>query len=149
MVIKILPLALISLLPITLAACSVDMSSDYGVVAVKVANNREVYFKREVRGLSYDTLVISTNRSPCVMPNAESDYIYPVIGPLELYYKTEGDSLILYGRFKADPPKNDTFTVKIVQNEIDPSEFFAIKSKTDELGLKPLKVEIDKNIKCN
>lgn len=142
-------LTLISALHLSSISCVPDMSSDYGVVTVTMPNNLEIYFKREVRGLSYDTLVLSPNKSVCDMPNSKSDYIYPVIGPLELFYKVEGNSLILYGTFAAPPPEASKFPVSVVQHEFNPSEFSQLKMKIGEMGLKRLEVNIDKKIKCD
>jgi len=62
---------------------------------VQSQNEQKVYFKRAVWGLTGDQLVISASPDLCSLlkPNensAEADYVYNVLGPPEIFYKSSG-----------------------------------------------------------
>lgn len=141
---KLTSLVLMALLYSTLS-CNSDSGANYGMHSVSV-RDRKVYFKREVRGLNYDALAISLNSEACIKANPQSDYIFRVQGPITLFYKVDDNTLELYGRFTAAPPESVNFPVNIVQHELSLLEFEQIKERADQLGLKPLEVQI--NAQC-
>jgi len=142
-------LALAIILTVLHSGCGQLIPPDYGVKEVKMPDGQSVYFKREVRGPSYDLMVISSNNKYCNMPDNKLDYIYNVLGPTELYYKIEGYTLILYGRFAADPPETMPFPVTIIQKEFEPLDFLKLKQHVGELGLTRLVVDTDEKLKCD
>ena len=136
-----------------LVSCSNDFSSEYGIVTVQLQNGQKVYFKREVWGLNGDQLVISASPDLCSMPKpqedrAEADYVYNVDGTPEIYYKSDGDELTLYSTVLANPPTKTQFPIRIVQKELQTIEMIELRGKASTLGLKPLKVEIDRTANC-
>jgi len=136
-----------------LVSCSNDFSSEYGIVTVQLQNGQKVYFKREVWGLNGDQLVISASPDLCSMPKpqedrAEADYVYNVLGTPEIYYKSDGDELTLYSTVLANPPTKTQFPIRIVQKQLQTIEMIELRGKASTLGLKPLKVEIDRTANC-
>jgi hypothetical protein len=136
-----------------LVSCSNDFSSEYGIVTVELQNGQKVYFKREVWGLNGDQLVISASSDLCSMPKpqedrTEADYVYNVLGTPEIYYKSSGDELTLYSTSLAMPPTKTPFPIRIVQKQLEAIEMIELRSKARTLGLKPLKVEIDRTANC-
>src|SRR5712691_8220678 len=59
--VKFLGLALIVLETM----CCVNLSPNYGLVSLRNPQNAELHFKREVRGLNYDVVVLSSNKDYC------------------------------------------------------------------------------------
>jgi hypothetical protein len=138
-----------------LVSCGNDFSSEYGIVTLQLQNGQKVYFKREVWGINGngDLLIISTSPDLCSMPkprenSAEADYVYNVIGHPEIYYRLNGDELTLYSTVLANPPTKTPFPVRIVQKELQTIEMIELRGKASTLGLKPLKVEIDRTANC-
>jgi hypothetical protein len=80
--------------------------------------------------------------------SAEADYVYNVIGHPEIYYRLNGDELTLYSTVLANPPTKTPFPVRIVQKELQTIEMIELRGKASTLGLKPLKVEIDRTANC-
>jgi hypothetical protein len=142
-----LAMCLLALLPFSFTACAPDLSSAFGMLAVTVGN-REVYFKREVRGLSYDALVISPSSSFCKMPDPRSDYIFREQGPVRLYYKVDNNTLVLYGTGSATPPEARNFPVNVVQHELTVLEFDQLDKDAARLGLLALEISVDKRSQC-
>jgi hypothetical protein len=135
------------LLTASLASSCVDLSPEYGIVNLKISPSQEVYFKREVRGLNYDVLVLSPSSDHCEKPNPKSDYIFRG-GPAEIYYKIEDGALTLFLTIEATPPESGSFPIKIVQNKVHPLDFVDLKKNYENRGLKRLDVKIDKMLKC-
>jgi len=62
---------------VLLQSCSVpDMSPEYSVSSIRLSNGREIFFKREVRGItgSYDVIAISADGDPCRSYDRQTDY---------------------------------------------------------------------------
>jgi hypothetical protein len=129
-----------------LTAC-VDLSPKYGVVAVQSAQNAELYFKREVRGLNYDVVVLSSNRQFCEKADSKSEFIFSS-DPLPMYYNFEGNTLNLFVTSVAAQPPDFQSPVKVVQHNLSPSEFAEMQRSFKDQGLKRLDVPIDEKLRC-
>jgi len=79
---------------------------------------------------------------------SETDYVYNVMDPPILFYKINGDELSLYSTTLPNPPTKTTFPVKIVQHELTTIEIIRLRDKAPTLGLKEIKVEIDRSLAC-
>jgi hypothetical protein len=142
-----LAMYLLALLPISFTACLPDLSPSFGIVKLKIGD-REVYFKREVRGLSYDTLVISPSDGFCGMPDPKSDFIFNSLDPLPLYYRVDNNTLVLYGTDSATPPEAENFPVKVVQHKLTALEFNRLAKDAAQLGLQPLEIQMKESKRC-
>jgi hypothetical protein len=142
-------LAALFVFSITLSACGPDLSPSYGRVGVRVSDNAEVFFKREVRGLNYDALVISPSDRLCGMPKAKTDYVFTGMGPFDVYFKVENGGLILFTHYAATPPEGSPFPVRVVQNALGSPDFDKLAASAEGLNLRRLEVPIDKRLKCS
>lgn len=124
-----------------------NLSPHYGVMSLAVPNGQYLYFKREVRGLNYDVVVLSTDNDYCKEPNASSDYVF-ASDPLPMYYKLENGTLSLFLTSPAAIPKIFQSSIKVVQHQLSPLEFQEIEQHYKERGIELLRVEIDKTLKC-
>jgi hypothetical protein len=136
-------------LGLSILGCSVShsLSPQYGVISLTVSNDQNMYFKREVRGLNYDVVVLSTDGDYCREPDASSDYVF-ANDPLPMYYKLEDGTLSLYLTSLAAVPENFQSPIRVVQHQLSPLEFEEIEQHYKERGLNLLRVEIDKRLKC-
>ena len=132
----------------SLTSCE-GLSSKYGVHRLVVFEDQQVYFKREVRGLNYDSLTLSANKDHCVKPNPHHDYIYDELGPITLFYKTEGNTLEIFSTTLAKQPQSFPVSIKIVQHKLSPLEFAKLKQNYKERGLEILEVNINETLSCN
>jgi hypothetical protein len=133
-------------LAISMLACA-DLSPEYGVASLKIADGRNLYFKREVRGQNYDVLVLSTNKELCAEPNPQTDYIFSSHA-VTIFYKFEGDTLSLFLTSPAKAPQDFQAPIRVAQNVISNPEFIELKEKYKERGLAQLDVRLDKSLKC-
>jgi hypothetical protein len=122
--------------------CSNDFSSRYGIVTVQLQNGQKVYFKREVWGINGDQFVISASPDLCSMPDPEAnkseiDYVYDLLGPPEIYYKSSGDELTLYSTSLAKPPTKTPFPIKIVQKQLQAIEMIELRDKACSASIVP------------
>ncbi len=140
-------LCVLSVFPLATISC-VDLSPEYGIESLKIADDQDVFFKREIRGQNYDVLVLSPSIDHCGNPNPKSDYIFRGQGPPRIYYKIESGALILYLTIAATAPESGDFPIRIVQNEMHPLDFVDVEKNYHNLGLKRLEVKIDEALKC-
>jgi hypothetical protein len=129
------------------AVCCMSLSPKHGFVALRSPGNSELYFKREVRGLNYDVVVLSTNKDYCAEPNARSDFIF-ASDPLPMYYSFDGNTLNLFLTSVVAQPSDFQSTVKVVQHHLSPSEFGEIQKSFKERGLELLDIPIDEKLRC-
>jgi hypothetical protein len=136
-------------LGLSIVACGVShsLSHQYGVIILTVSNDQDMYFKREVRGLNYDVMVLSTDDDYCREADASSDYVF-ASDPLPMYYQLEDGTLSLYLTSPAAVPENFQSPIRVVQHQLSPLEFEDIQQHYKERGLNLLRVEIDKKLKC-
>src|SRR5437899_996831 len=141
-------LSCFALLLVALASvCCMKLSPKYGFVALRSQTNGELYFKREVRGLNYDVVILSTNQDYCVEGNPHSDFIF-ASDPLPMYYSFEGNTLNLFLTRVVAEPADFQSAVKVVQHHLSPSDFAELQKAFKDRGLKPLNVPIDEKLRC-
>lgn len=129
-------------------SCMPTYNYSYGTVMIAMPNGKKVYFKREV-GFDHDVWVISPTSDVCHIPNADIDYRFRQMGPIDPLYKIEGDTLFLYIRGTvAGAPKSGQFPISIIQKEVDPLDYLKMESDLGKLGLTRLEVRIDDSLTC-
>ena len=141
-------LSCLGLLFVTLGLVScVKLSPKYGSVTLRSPTAGELYFKREVRGLNYDVVALSTNPDCCVEANPRSDFIFGS-DPLPMYYSFEDNTLNLFLTSVVTSPSNFQSSVKVVQHHLSPSEFADLQKSFKDRGLELLDVPIDEKLRC-
>ncbi len=136
---------------------NMPFSSTFGIRKISV-DGKELYFKREVRGLNYDSVILSADSNYCAEYNPELDYRFTTSDPT-IYYKIESDTLYLLAgnptlagyEYKPEQylrsPKN--FPVKVV---IVKPDKLIIWEKRKELyqdrGMEFFEIPLDKTLKC-
>lgn len=148
---RITPKAGLSCLALSLVALvsvsCMKLSPKYGFVALRSPTNGELYFKREVRGLNYDVVVLSTNQNYCAESNSRSEFIF-ASDPLPMYYSFEGNTLNLFLTSVVAEPSDFQSAVKVVQHHLSPSDFAELQKTFEDRGLKILNVPIDEKLRC-
>lgn len=116
-------------------------ASDYAIEAVKLPGGENIYFKREVRGLTgnYDVIAISANSDPCASCDRKADYCLNDMWPGAVYYKIEAETLHLFAFGGISAPEKFPLPIKIEKHEIsgftDQQEF---ESNLESNGIKRL-----------
>jgi hypothetical protein len=124
-----------------------NLSPKYGFLSLRSPQNAELYLKREVRGLNYDVLALSTNKDYCKEPNASSEFIF-ASDPLPMYYSFEGNTLNLFLTSVAAQPADFQSAIRVVQHRLSPSEFTDVQKSFKARGLELLDVPIDDKLRC-
>ena len=145
---KLGTISLLVIIPL-MWSCGPSRSFSYGMTTIVMPDGTKVYFKREVGWLDHDLWVVSPSNDLCHMPNPDTDYRFRQMGPIDPFYKVEGNSLLLFIRGSAaESPKSGSFPINIIQKEVDPLDYLQLKKDPGKLGLKELDVRIDENLKC-
>ena len=144
---------LIIILLLSICACS-----KYGITELKTSNGNKIYFKREARGLNYDSVILSANDNYCAEYNPELDYRFTTIDPT-IYYKIDSNALYLLSgnltlpgyEYKPEQyvtaPKS--FPVKVVI--VKPDKLIVWEKRKElyqDKGMELLEIPIDDNLKC-
>jgi hypothetical protein len=127
--------------------CCTNLSPKYGLTVLRGTGDTDLYLKREVRGLNYDVVVLSTNKDHCAAPNADSEFIF-ASDPLPIYYSFDGNTLKLFLTSLVAQPSEFRSSVKVVQTHLSPSEFAEIQKNFRERGLERLDIPIDNKLRC-
>ncbi|MBP6820505.1 MAG: hypothetical protein KA368_03125 [Acidobacteria bacterium] len=116
-------------------------SSDYAIEAVKLPDGENVYFKREIRGLTgnYDVIAVSANSDPCASCDRKKDYCLNEMWPEAVYYKIEAGTLHLFAYRGISIPEKFPLPIKIETHEISglPAQR-EFESKMERNGIKKL-----------
>ena len=134
----------------TIQSCSSvdELQPQFGIVALTVEGGRQIYFKREVRGLSYDVLAVSDDPDPCHTANDAADYVFRAQGPLTVYYKLEGPKLVVYSASPGAASDKSEIPRLIDARLLEAPEFQQFGIKYHEKGFTkldvPLNVPIDR-----
>jgi hypothetical protein len=124
---------------------SPDLSPQYGMTTISVGG-KQVYFKREARGLNYDNVILSSSSDFCAEYNAETDFRFPGMDNV-IYYKINGEILQIISSPNIKP---QNFPVKVEVREVtDPMEWFRLKDTHKENGIELLNVQLSDEMKCN
>jgi amino acid transporter len=122
-----------------------DMSSQYGIVNILV-EGKQLYFKREARGLNYDQLILSASKDHCADYITNSDYRFQTANPT-VFYKTEAGILYLIAK-NVVTPKDFPVKVSIIEPDVLP-DWETKKSNLKEKGFELLEIPIVDDLKCN
>src|SRR5262245_16096744 len=135
---------------VLLQSCNVpDLSPQYSVSSIRLTSGREIFFKREVRGVtgSYDVIAISADGNPCRSYDPQTDYCI-CTGTDRVYYKAEGDTLHLFYSTSTSAPKSFPFQVIVENHEVHPMEREKFKQGYERMEITRLDLPIDARIKC-
>jgi len=135
---------------VLLQSCSVpDMSPEYSVSSIRLTSGRELFFKREVRGVTgnYDVIAISADGNPCRSYDPETDYCI-CTGEDRVYYKAEGDTLHLFYSTSTSAPKSFPFQLLVENHDVHPMEREKFKQEYERMGITRLDMPINPMIKC-
>lgn len=134
-----------------------DFSSVYGIAKISVSG-RQLYFKREARGLNYDSVVLSANDNFCDKYNPESDFRFTTADPV-IYYKIDSDTLYLLSGNPASGGSEhkpddyvvaaESFSVKVVI--VRPDRLIDWEKRGElyqDREMKLLEIPLDDNLKC-
>lgn len=121
-----------------------DFSSQYGITTISV-DGKQLYFKREARGLNHDDVILSPNNDHCAEYNPETDVSFPLLDDI-IYYKIKDDVLYLVTR---QVIRAENFPVKVEFKSIYATEGFELSEKHKEMGLELLDVRLRDELKCD
>lgn len=121
---------------------------DYGLLKIQAPNGEEFYFRREARGLNYDALSLSKDSNVCAKPDPDNALIFRSVGPVEVFYRFEGNDLHLYKMSPVDVPKNFSNTIKLVLHDITNPEFIALHKSYADRGLEISDVPLNPKLTC-
>ncbi len=137
---------------------NLPFSSKYGLVEISV-NGKPLYFKREARGLNYDSVILSADGNYCAEYNPELDYRFTSLDDT-IYYKIDSGVLylltgnpVLSGynyqseQYIVQPKK---FPVKVVI--IEPDKLIIYEKRKElykDKGLQLLEIQLVDDLKCS
>ncbi len=127
------------------SSCIFD--SKYGLTAIESPSGEKFYFRREVRGLNYDSLSLSTSSDYCSEPDPSNAFIFHIIQPT-VFYKFEGNELHLYTTAPTETPPNFSDKTKVIQHDLNNPEFLAMSENYKDRGLEIIEPPIDKSLFC-
>jgi YD repeat-containing protein len=145
---KIGLLAVVSVGTMTLFSCKAvdDLRPQRGIVHVSLGaagSGPEVYFKREVRGLSYDVLWISAQQDPCAPAAPKKDLIFNAQGPHAVFYKIEAGKLIVYSASPVTPATEGQLSVLVESHVLSATDFNSLRSGYNGMGLTKVDVPLN------
>jgi hypothetical protein len=129
-----------------LTGCQTNMSS-YGFSEVSLPNGQKLFFRREARGLNYDSLSITANPDFCASPNLDEDITFPSIGAVVFHRFNEG-RLVIYVISPPQIPKESPLKDVVTIQKITNPEFLNLKETYKERGLELADVPLDESLKC-
>jgi hypothetical protein len=118
-------------------SCGRWVSNDtyVGVKEIMLPDGSRVYLRREVRGRNYDILGLSATGDVCRKLNERTDYIYPEMGPLTVYYAESEGALVLYSTSELKEPTRWPGGTRVVNHILNPIEFKALEDHYIDRGL--------------
>jgi len=120
----------------------------YGIAEVKIAGRQPLYFKREVRGMNYDVVCLSTNKDPCAAADSKYDYVFANSGGERVYYKIENDSLVLFSNWIGTPSDKGRFQINVIPKDLNPLDLAELQKAPEKQSVSYLDVKLDDKIKC-
>lgn len=124
---------------LAVVVCGCGLGPRFGVLRVDVGSER-VYFIREVRGLNYDSLVISATDDLCQELDGPANFVFESLGPIRPYYTVVAGVLHIYTTYPGKAPSGQ-FPVTVVQHELGPLEWVDFDKTAQERGLRQVVVE--------
>lgn len=126
-----------------------DLRPRYRVVEINLPGGQHAYFKREMRGLNYDGVTLSSDPRPCVPPNEGVDYVFKSLDPLPIFWKVDGATLHIYsGNVPTMPPSNK-FSVDVIHHELAADELRELAKEPGTRGLTKLDIALDDQSRCS
>jgi hypothetical protein len=126
-----------------------DLSSQYGMREVRSPNGEVFYFRREARGLNFDSLALTKSRDYCREPDPSTDIVFSGLGPVYLFYKFNGNELHLYLSVPVKVPDTFADRTKIIQHELSNPEFMFLKQNYESKGLEIADIQLDEALTCS
>ena len=145
MILKIVLVAFILTFGSLSSRCD-EANRTFGMLELKYPNGEKVYFRREARGLNFDSLTLSRDPNHCRVPDNTSDIIFKGLGPIHLFYPFEGDNLHLYLTNPVTIPpvlKN----LNIIQHGLTNQQYLAFSKNHKSEGLEFLDIPLDERLK--
>jgi hypothetical protein len=139
---------LLAVIAILNFGCS-DFSSQYGMLMIESPAGEKLYFRREARGLNFDSLALTKNPDHCRKPDPSTDIIFKGLDPNVLFYKFQDNELHLYIDIPTNVPDNFLEKTKIVQHEITNPKFLFLKENYKSEGLEMVDVKLNESLTCN
>ena len=90
--------------------------NSFGIRPVRI-DGTSIYFIREVRGMNYDSLVLSASSNVCQDLDGKQNYVFEALGPTEPYYKWDGRVLHIFHTSRITAPR--IFPVRIELHQLD------------------------------
>jgi hypothetical protein len=120
-------------------------SSRFGIATISMPSGEMLYLKRQVRGLSFDELAISTNASVCAPANPETDYIFSELGAgsYPIFYSTSKSVLTIYHTMSLREPQQPSSNLKVVAVKLNPSEYLQMTQSFSKSGINRINVTAD------
>ncbi len=112
-------------------------ASDYAIEKVTLPNGENIYFKREIRGITgnYDVIAVSANSDPCVSCDRKKDYCVNAMWPDEVSYKVEAGTLHLFASGGFSVPEKFPLPIKIEAHDIGASSGKQGLSSKERIGI--------------
>ncbi len=123
--------------------------SNYGLLKIQAPNGEEFFFRRQVRGWNYDALSLSKNPNHCAEPDPANALIFIGMGPIEVFYKFEGNQLHLYKMQEVNSPKDFSTDVKFVFHELTNQQYIELRETYASKGLNISNVYINSELSCS
>ncbi|HZS08897.1 MAG TPA: hypothetical protein VFD58_28935 [Blastocatellia bacterium] len=150
LIFSVISFALLSAVILLLYLAIPDLSPFYGIVSITGPGGREIYFKKVVWGITgdHEITAISVKAELCNLRDAKTDYVFGWYTN-GVWYKVEGDALVLYVSSAATLPKDGQFPIRVIQKELHPLEFSELERNANKLGLKFIDVPLNKGQYCS
>lgn len=124
-------------------------NSDYGLLKIQAPSGEEFYFRRQMRGRNYDALSLSSNPNFCSEPSPDNALIFQGMGPIEVFYRFEGNELHLYKMQEVNTPKSFSKDVKLVFHELTNQQFIDLRKSYASRGLQISDVSVNNELSCS
>ena len=131
------------LLGMVTAAC--ESPYQQGVQRVTVPGGTNVYFKRETAGFNSDQLGLTTDGNPCHRLDESKDYVYPELGPLEVYFAIQQGTITIYSSSELRKPATNTFPLRVNSVVLSPLDFQEMERSYRSRGLTKVSVEASRD----
>lgn len=114
---------------------------------IESPSGKKLYFRREVRGMNYDSLSLSKDSNYCSKPDPQTSLIFHSIGP-HPFYKFNGEELHIYTMSDVTKPPKLVNGIELVLHKLTNQQSIGMKEKYREMGLQSADVPIIKGSWC-
>lgn len=120
----------------------------YGVRKIESPGGRVLYFRRTVRGLNFDKLVLTPNKDHCSVINPETDIVFRGLGPILVFYRFDSETLKIYLTSAVEVPKGFNEFIAVEQNVISNAEFIRLTDEHKQELLEVSNIELNPALQC-